>query len=239
MKDYIFGKRAIYEAIEQNIEINKIFIQKNIAHLNNIKAKITNKNIAISYVPKEKLNKITKKNHQGIIASISPVKTFLLKDLEKDLKKNNSILILLLDGVTDTKNFGAIIRSAECFGVNFIIIPRSGSSPINGETIKSSSGAIFNVQICKVDHIKDAIFFLKEFGIKIVGADDKASKDLFNYKFHSKTAIIMGSEGNGIKKSTLALCDEKISIKLYGKLTSLNVSVATGVFLSEYKRQLI
>ena len=142
-----------------------------------------------------------------------------------------------MDGITDTKNFGAIIRSAECFGVDYIIISKTGSSPINGETIKSSSGAIFNTPICKVDHIKDAIFFLKEFGVEIIGSDDKAAKNLYKYKFKSKTAIIMGSEGDGINKSILNICDEKVNIPLHGKLSSLNVSVAAGIFLSEFKRQ--
>ena len=233
----IYGKRAVYEALENDVQIDKVFILKNSTYHDNIKSRIHKKNINISFVPIQKLNKLTSHNHQGIIATISPVGVKTLNYFENKIKSDNKCLILILEGITDTKNFGAIIRSAECFGVDFIIIPKSGTSPINGETIKSSSGAIFNVPICKVDHIKDAIFFLKEFGIKIIGSDDKASNDLFKHKFDSKTAIIMGSEGDGIKKSTLALCDEKVSIKLYGKLSSLNVSVAAGIFLSEFKRQ--
>lgn len=233
----IYGKRAVYEALENDVQIDKVFIQKSSSYHDNIKSRIHKKNITISFVPIQKLNKLTSYNHQGIVATISPVSVQTLNYFENKIKNCDQCLILILDGITDTKNFGAIIRTAECFGVDFIIIPKSGTSPINGETIKSSSGAIFNVPICKVDHIKDAIFFLKEFGIKIIGSDDRASNDLFKYKFDSKTAIIMGSEGDGIKKSTLGLCDEKISIKLYGKLSSLNVSVAAGIFLSEFKRQ--
>tara|TARA_B100001113_G_scaffold352544_1_gene354266 strand:+ start:2386 stop:3117 length:732 start_codon:yes stop_codon:yes gene_type:complete len=233
----IYGKRAIYEALENNVEIDKIFIQKNNQHFDGIKSKIHKKKINISFVPVQKLNKLTSNNHQGIVATISPIKTKNLHDLEREVKKNSQCLILILDGITDTKNFGAIVRSAECFGVDFIVISKSGNSPINGETIKSSSGAIFNVPICKVDHIKDAIYFLKEFGIKIIGSDDKGSKNLFKHNFEEKCAIIMGSEGDGIKKSILNLCDDKINIPLYGKLSSLNVSVATGIFLSEFKRQ--
>lgn len=233
----IYGKRAIYEALENNVEIDKIFIQKNNHHFDGIKSKIHKKKINISFVPVQKLNKLTSNNHQGIVATISPIKTKNLHDLEREVKKNSQCLILILDGITDTKNFGAIVRSAECFGVDFIVISKSGNSPINGETIKSSSGAIFNVPICKVDHIKDAIYFLKEFGIKIIGSDDKGSKNLFKHNFEEKCAIIMGSEGDGIKKSILNLCDDKINIPLYGKLSSLNVSVATGIFLSEFKRQ--
>ena len=233
----IYGKRAVYEALENNVEIDKVFIQKSSSFHDNIKSKIHKKKIKISFVPVQKLNKLTSNNHQGIVATISPVSTQNLSDLEKRINKKDPCLILILDGITDTKNFGAIVRSAECFGVDFIVISKSGNSPINGETIKSSSGAIFNVPICKVDHIKDAIYFLKEFGIKIIGSDDKGSKNLFKHNFEEKCAIIMGSEGDGIKKSILNLCDDKINIPLYGKLSSLNVSVATGIFLSEFKRQ--
>lgn len=233
----VYGKRAVYEALENNVDIDKVFIEKDNPYINNIKSRIHKKKINISFVPVQKLNKLTSNNHQGIVATISPIKTKNLHDLEKKIKKNKSCLILILDGITDTKNFGAIVRSAECFGVDFIVISKSGNSPINGETIKSSSGAIFNVPICKVDHIKDAIYFLKEFGIKIIGSDDEGSKNLFEHKFEEQSAIIMGSEGDGIKKSILKLCDDKINIPLYGKLSSLNVSVATGIFLSEFKRQ--
>ena len=233
----IYGKRALYEALENNVEIDKVFIEKNSSFHDNIKSKIHKKKINISFVPVQKLNKLTPNNHQGIVATISPISTKKLSDLENRINKNDPCLILILDGITDTKNFGAIIRSAECFGVDYIIISKTGSSPINGETIKSSSGAIFNTPICKVDHIKDAIFFLKEFGVEIIGSDDKAAKNLYKYKFKLKTAIIMGSEGDGINKSILNICDEKVNIPLHGKLSSLNVSVAAGIFLSEFKRQ--
>ena len=233
----IYGKRAVYEALENNVEIDKVFIQKSSSFHDNIKSKIHKKKINISFVPVQKLNKLTSNNHQGIVATISPISTQNLSDLEKRINKKDPCLILILDGITDTKNFGAIIRSSECFGVDYIIISKTGSSPINGETIKSSAGAIFNTPICKVDHIKDAIFFLKEFGVEIIGSDDKASKNLYKYNFKSKTAIILGSEGSGINKSILNICDEKINIPLHGKLSSLNVSVAAGIFLSEFKRQ--
>ena len=223
----IYGKRAVYEALENNVEIDKVFIQKSSSFHDNIKSKIHKKKINISFVPVQKLNKLTSNNHQGIVATISPVSTQNLSDLEKRINKKDPCLILILDGITDT----------ECFGVDYIIISKTGSSPINGETIKSSAGAIFNTPICKVDHIKDAIFFLKEFGVEIIGSDDKASKNLYKYNFKSKTAIILGSEGSGINKSILNICDEKINIPLHGKLSSLNVSVAAGIFLSEFKRQ--
>ena len=234
----IYGKRAVYEALENDVEIGKVFLQKNNSYLDNIKSKIQKKNIQVSFVPVEKLNRLTKNNHQGIVATISPISTLDFNDLENKLKTTKSLLILVLDGITDTKNFGAIIRSAECFDVDLIIIPKTGSSTINGETIKSSSGAIFNIPICKVNHVKDAIFLLKENEINLVGTSDKGSESLYKHKFNSRTALIVGSEGKGVNKSVLKLCDQVVSIVMHGRVSSLNVSVATGIFLSEFRRQL-
>ena len=236
MGEIIFGKRSLFEALEKNIQIDKVFMDKNSLHMDNIKRSIIEKKIKISFVPVEKLNNLTRKNHQGVIATISPVKTFNLKDLEGAIDNNESNF-LILDNITDTKNFGAIVRSAECLGASGIIISKTGSSPINGDTIKSSSGAIFNLPIYKLDHIKDAIFLLKEKHIEIIAADEKSENSVFNFKFNKKTAIIMGSEGNGISKSVLQLCDETIKIPMKGKIKSLNVSVACGIILAEISKK--
>ena len=236
MSEIIFGKRSVFEALENDIQIDKVFMDKNSLHMDNIKRIIIEKKIKISFVPIEKLNNLTRKNHQGIVATISPVKTFNLSDLE-DAIDNNQSNFLILDNITDTKNFGAIVRSSECLGVNGIIISKTGSSPINGDTIKSSSGAIFNLPIYKLDHIKDAIFLFKEKNIEIIGADEKSENSLFNFKFNKKTAIIMGSEGKGISKSVLQLCDKTIRIPMKGKIKSLNVSVACGIILVEISKK--
>ena len=236
MSEIIFGKRSVFEALEKSIQIDKVFMDKNSLHMDNIKRIIIEKKIKISFVPVEKLNKLTRKNHQGIIATISPVKTFNLKDLDIAIDNNES-KFLILDNITDTKNFGAIVRSSECLGVNGIIISKTGSSPINGDTIKSSSGAIFNLPIYKLDHIKDAIFLLKEKHVEIIAADEKSENSLFNFKFKKKIAIIMGSEGKGISKSVLQLCDKTIKIPMKGKIKSLNVSVACGIILAEISKK--
>ena len=235
MKDIIFGKRAVFEAIENDIQIDKIFMDRDSQYMDNIKRKIIDKKIKISFVPIEKLNKLSKNNHQGIIASISPVKTLDIQDLENSIEKKAS-KFLILDNITDTKNFGAIVRSAECLGVDGVIISKTGSSPINGDTIKSSSGAIFNLPIYKLDHIKDAMFLLKEKEIEIIGADEKSNSSVFDFKFSKKTAIVMGSEGKGISKSILNLCDKTLKIPMKGKIDSLNVSVACGIILAELSR---
>lgn len=236
MSEIIFGKRSVFEALEKSIQIDKVFMDKNSLHMDNIKRIIIEKKIKISFVPVEKLNKLTRKNHQGIIATISPVKTYNLKDLDIAIDNNES-KFLILDNITDTKNFGAIVRSSECLGVNGIIISKTGSSPINGDTIKSSSGAIFNLPIYKLDHIKDAIFLLKEKHVEIIAADEKSENSLFNFKFKKKIAIIMGSEGKGISKSVLQLCDKTIKIPMKGKIKSLNVSVACGIILAEISKK--
>ena len=235
MKDIIFGKRAVFEAIENDIQIDKIFMDRDSQYMDNIKRKIIDKKIKISFVPIEKLNKLSKNNHQGIVASISPVKTLDIKDLENSIEKK-ATKFLILDNITDTKNFGAIVRSAECLGLDGVIISKTGSSPINGDTIKSSSGAIFNLPIYKLDHIKDAMFLLKEKEIEIIGADEKSNSSIFDFKFSKKTAIVMGSEGKGISKSILNLCDKTLKIPMKGKIGSLNVSVACGIILAELSR---
>jgi len=235
LKDIIFGKRAVFEAIENDIQIDKIFMDRDSQYMDNIKRKIIEKKIKISFVPIEKLNKLSKNNHQGIVASISPVKTLDIQDLENSIEKK-ATKFLILDNITDTKNFGAIVRSAECLGIDGVIISKTGSSPINGDTIKSSSGAIFNLPIYKLDHIKDAMFLFKEKEIEIIGADEKSNSSIFDFKFSKKTAIVMGSEGKGISKSILNLCDKTLKIPMKGKIGSLNVSVACGIILAELSR---
>ena len=235
MREIIFGKRAVFEAIENDIQIDKIFMDRDSQYMDNIKRKIIEKKIKISFVPIEKINKLSKNNHQGIVASISPVKTLDIQDLENSIEKK-ATKFLILDNITDTKNFGAIVRSAECLGIDGVIISKTGSSPINGDTIKSSSGAIFNLPIYKLDHIKDAMFLLKEKEIEIIGADEKSNSSIFDFKFSKKTAIVMGSEGKGISKSILNLCDKTLKIPMKGKIGSLNVSVASGIILAELSR---
>lgn len=231
----IFGKRSVYEAIEKNIQIDKIFINRKNQSMDNIIQKINKKNINLSFVPIEKLNKLAKGIHQGIVARISPVEIFDLISLESFIEKGNYNFVIL-DNITDTKNFGAIVRTCECFGINGIIVSKSGSSPINGETIKASSGSIFNLPIFKINHIKDAIFLLKANSIKIISGDEKSSMSLFNYKFNKKTSIVMGSEGKGISKSILKLSDHTLKIPMKGEVESLNVSVASAIFISELSK---
>lgn len=239
-KVIVFGIRAIIEAVDSDKSINKVFIQRGLNNKNGFELikKLNSKSIEISYVPIEKLNRLTPKNHQGAVATISPIKFLNIQDLSELIEsKQKELSVLILDQLSDVRNFGAIVRTAECSGVDCIIIQSSGSAPVNGDTIKTSSGAIFNVPICKVSHIKDAIFLLKQHEIKIYGASEKSETDLYQTNFGKKQAIIMGSEGKGLSNSVIKLCDSLIKIPLLGKIESLNVSVACGAILYELVRQ--
>lgn len=239
----IFGIRAIIEAIESGTSINKVYLQKGLrGSLFYELDKIMKKNkISSSTVPIEKLNRLSKNNnHQGAVAQISPIKFFELEALlEKNYQEKSTPFYLLLDQLSDVRNFGAIIRTAECTGINGIIIQKSGSAPVNSETIKTSAGAAFKIPICKVDHIKDAIFLLQAYDIKTVAATEKTDESIYNVDFNQPIAIIMGSEEKGINPSVLKMVDYKAKLPLLGEIESLNVSVACGVFLYEAIRQRI
>ena len=237
----IFGLRAIIEAIESGSSLNKIYLQKGLrGDLYYQLEKLVKKNkISTSIVPTEKLDRLSKhNNHQGAVAKISPVDFSDLDTLINDTLKNNSTpLFLLLDQVSDVRNFGAIIRTAECTGVNGIIIAKGGSAPVNAETIKTSAGAAFKVPICKVDHIKDAVYHLKSADIKLVAATEKTDQILYDVNLNQPIAIIMGSEHKGVSNAVLKLSDYKVKLPLLGEIESLNVSVACGAFLYETIRQ--
>ncbi|MFD2727059.1 23S rRNA (guanosine(2251)-2'-O)-methyltransferase RlmB [Hyunsoonleella rubra] len=236
----IFGLRAIIEAINSGETIDKVFLQKGLrGELSTELESLLRKHaINSSYVPIEKLNRLTKKNHQGAVANISPIAFHNLEDLVINVVESGKTpLFLLLDQLSDVRNFGAIIRTADCTGVNGIIIQKKGGAPINGDTIKTSAGAVFKVPICKVDHIKDAVFYMQASGIKVIAATEKTDALLYDLSFKEPCAIIMGSEGRGINPSTLKVVDEKAKLPLFGDIESLNVSVACGAFLYEVVRQ--
>lgn len=236
---YIYGIRAIIEAIEAGEEIAKVYLLKtgDGVLLYELKKLCSAKKIVTSFVPMEKLNYLAKGNHQGAVASISPVSFIDLESLLEEVDLEANPIFLLLDGVTDVRNFGAIIRTAECTGVSAIVIAESGSAPINAATIKTSAGAAFNIPICKVNHIKDAVFLLQAYQITTVGADEKASELLYDIELNKPIALIMGSEDRGINPSTLKIIDHQVKLPIQGSIASLNVSVACGAMLYEFVRQ--
>ncbi|RZJ34959.1 MAG: 23S rRNA (guanosine(2251)-2'-O)-methyltransferase RlmB [Flavobacterium sp.] len=236
----IFGIRAIIEAIQSGKEVDKVFIQKEASgELMKDLMKVMKRNeVNFAYVPVEKLDRMTHGNHQGAIATISPVAFHDLEKLVSDVLESDKIpLFLILDQLSDARNFGAIIRTAECTGVSAIIIQKQGSAPVNGDTVKTSAGAVFNVPICKVSHIKDAIFYLQGSGIKTVAATEKTEDSIYDIDLNQPLAIIMGSEDRGINPSVLKITDEKAKLPMFGTIGSLNVSVACGAFLYETVRQ--
>jgi 23S rRNA (guanosine2251-2'-O)-methyltransferase len=239
-ENQIFGIRAIIEAITAKKEIDKVFIQSDTqGELMQDLMKIMKRNsINFSYVPVEKLNRLTPNNHQGAVATIAPIKFHDLENLiEKVIESGKTPLFLILDQLSDARNFGAIIRTAECTGVNGIIVQKTGSAPVNGDTVKTSAGAVFNVPICKVEHIKDAIYLLQAAGIKTIGATEKTETNIYDLQLNQPIAIIMGSEDRGINPSVLKIIDEKAKLPMFGTIGSLNVSVACGAFLYEIVRQ--
>ncbi|MDW5287778.1 23S rRNA (guanosine(2251)-2'-O)-methyltransferase RlmB [Formosa sp. PL04] len=236
----IFGIRAVIEAIQSGENIDKVFVQKGLKGelSHELEGVLRKQRINFSYVPIEKLNKLTTKNHQGVVAQIAPITFWDIEELvTKVMESGKTPLFLLLDQLSDVRNFGAIIRTAECTGVDGIIIQKKGGAPVNGDTIKTSAGAVFKMPICKVDHIKDAMFYMQASGIKVIAATEKTDDLLYDVSFTEPCAIIMGSEGKGINPSVLKLVDAKAKLPLLGEIGSLNVSVACGAFLYEALRQ--
>ena len=236
----IYGLRAIIEAVNSNEEIDKVFLQKGLKGdlMKELESLLRRNEINMVYVPVEKLNRLTKNNHQGAVANISPISFHTLEDLvEKASKKEGPALFLLLDQLSDVRNFGAIIRTSECTGVDGIIVQKKGAAPVTADTIKTSAGAAYKVPIAKVDHLKDAVFYLQASGIKVVSATEKTDDSVYDVPFKDSIAIVMGAEDRGITPSILKASDYRAKLPLLGEIGSLNVSVACAVFLYEAVRQ--
>ena len=239
----IFGIRAVIEAINSGQTISKVYLQKDLSgHLfSELNSLIKKHNIATSHVPVEKLNRLSKNsNHQGVAAQISPIEFADLDTLiTTTLEQTKTPLFLLLDQVSDVRNFGAIIRTAECTGVDGIVIQKQGNAPVSADTVKTSAGAAFKIPICKVDHLKDAIFQFQAADIQLVAATEKTENLIYDIDLTSPTAIIMGSEDRGTNPSILKIVNHKAKLPLLGEIESLNVSVACAAFLYEAIRQRI
>lgn len=236
----IYGIRSIIEAIKSNESIDKIFLQKGLKGplFSELEQLCRKERLNVSYVPSEKLNRLTKENHQGVVAQIAPIKFWDIEELvENILSKNKVPLFLILDQLSDVRNFGAIVRTAECTGVDGIIIQKKGGAPVNADAIKTSAGAMFKIPICKVDHIKDAVYHLQASEINVLAATEKAGEVIYQKNLNQPIAIIMGSEGKGINPSVIKICNGSLKLPILGKIDSLNVSVACGAILYEAVRQ--
>jgi len=237
----IYGIQPTLEALHANQTIDKIFVQKNIKNegLKEIIHLASEQHIAVSYVPIEKLNKLSKNNnHQGVFAKISPISYVNIEDLlENSFSKKEDPFFIILDELSDVRNVGAIIRTAECTNVDGIITLKQGGAAINDQTVKTSTGAIFNIPICKVDHIKDVLFYMDSYQIQTVAATEKTDQSVYEVDFNKPTALIMGSEGKGVSKNALQMAKVKAKLPMLGETLSLNVSVACGAILYEMVRQ--
>ena len=199
---------------------------------------IQKNNIPFQQVPIEKLNYISKNNHQGIVAFVSPIAFGHLENIIAQVFENGeSHQLLLLDGITDVRNFGAICRSAECMGVHAVIIPEKGSAQINEEAIKTSAGALYNIPVCRIKSVTKTLQLLQQSGIRVVACSEKSKASISEIDMQTPTCIVMGSEDVGISDDVLRKADYLVKIPMTGKITSLNVSVAAGIILYEMTRQ--
>ena len=238
--EMIFGARAVIEAIQAGKEIDKVLIKKDIQSdlSKELLAALKDTFIPVQRVPVERINRITKKNHQGVIAFISPITYQRTEDIVPFLfEQGKNPLLIMLDGLTDVRNFGAIARTCECAGVDAIIIPNKNSVSVNADAIKTSAGALHTLPICREANLRNTIKFLKDSGFKIIAATEKGDYDYTKADYEGPTCIIMGAEDTGVSYDNLALCDEWVKIPMLGTIESLNVSVAAGVLIYEAIKQ--
>ena len=234
--------RSVIEAIDADKVIDKILLQKGLSNelYNQLRKAISGKDIPIQFVPPEKLSRITSKNHQGVVAFVAQVTYYEVEDmLAQVFEKGKTPLVLILDRITDVRNFGAIARSADCAGVDFIVIPSRGAAQINADAVKTSAGALNRMPVCREENLKDTIEYLKESGLQIISCHEKTESYHYNADLTKPTAIIMGSEENGISNEYLKRSDMQVKIPMLGNIASLNVSVATGIILFEAVKQRI
>lgn len=239
-KEMIFGTRAVIEAIQAGNEIEKILIRRDMTNdlSRALYAALEGKVVPIQKVPADKLNLLTSKNHQGVIAFISPVSFQRLEDVIPFLyEEGREPFVVVLDGVTDVRNFGAIARTCECAGVDAIVIPAKGGAAINADAIKTSAGALMNIAVCREENMWEALRFLSNSGLKLVAATEKAKENYTDASYKEPVALVMGSEEEGIAPEHLKLCNSLVKIPVLGKIESLNVSVAAGVMIYEVVRQ--
>ncbi len=236
----IFGIRPVLEALDAGKEIDKIFVQKGLKGelLGELKEKLNAHGLSAKSVPVEKLNRLTRKNHQGVVAFLSPISFYNIEEvITKTFETGETPLVLILDHITDVRNFGAIVRTAETAGVHAVVVPDQGAAAINGDAVKTSAGALMRVPVCRVRHLRDSAFLLQQMGLQLVGCTEKTSNEIYAPDFTKPTAIVMGNEESGISNSLLRTADHLAKIPMKGVIGSLNVSVSAGIILYEAVRQ--
>lgn len=238
--DVIFGIRAVIEAIRSGREINKIMILKGMQKelFQELKEELANKDYFLQFVPVEKLNRITPENHQGVIAYVAPIVYLKVEEfVDNRIEEGKTSAILVLDRITDVRNFGAIARTAECQGIDAILIPSKGSAMVTADAVKTSAGALNRIPVCRTNDLKDSLFYLQQSGLRILACTEKGNVPLYEANFRGSVAVIFGSEESGITSDLLNLADIKARIPMRGEIASLNVGVAVGMALYEKTRQ--
>lgn len=238
--DYIFGIRAVMEAIEAGRNIDKVLVKKDLSGdlANELFTLMRENRIVAQRVPLQKIDRITRKNHQGVVALLSAVTYHSLENLVPMLFEEGCIpFIVVLDQITDVRNFGAIARTCECAGVDAIVIPRHGSVSVQADAVKTSAGALNHIPVCRERNTFSAVRYLKESGFNVVAVTEKTDKIYTSADFTVPTALVMGAEDTGISADVMNLCDTKVAIPMFGNIGSLNVSVAAGVMIYEVVRQ--
>ncbi len=238
--EFIFGIRSVLETIYAGKDIEKVFLKKGLQGelFKELLTTLEKTSIPFQWVPLEKLNKLTGKNHQGVIALISPVTYSNIEEIIPRLFEEGKFpLVLLLDGVTDVRNFGAIARTAECAGVHALIIPEKGSAQINADAVKTSAGALQKIPVCRSSNLTATLKFLQNSGLQVIAASEKGDEYYFQADLTVPTVLIMGAEDKGISSGLIQLSGKKVKIPVNGTITSLNVSVAAGILIYEAIRQ--
>ena len=238
--EFVFGIRAVIEAIKAGRDIETIYLQRGLTGdlFTELKTLLHGTLIPLSSVPVEKLNRMSQKNHQGVIAVISPITYENIEDIIPAIfEKGETPLILVLDSVTDVRNMGAIARTAACVGVHAIVVPLKNAAQINADAIKTSAGALFSIPICRHDNLRKICLFLQDSGLQVVACTEKTNDLIYAPDYTLPTAIVMGSEDEGISNDLLRVANHLAKIPMAGKIESLNVSVAAGVILYEAVRQ--
>lgn len=233
---YIFGIHAVIEALRTDVVINKILIQKGMDKdlFIQLKNELKGKNHQLQFVPVEKINKVCKQNHQGVLAFVSPIEYHNTVDIvEQLIEEGRKPNLLMLDRITDVRNFGAIARTAECMGVDALIIATKGAAQITPDAIKTSSGALNRIPVCREDHLQDVLLMLKQYDFKIIACTEKTAHEVPDTNMLGSSLIILGSEEDGISLELLKHADVRAKIPMMGAISSLNVGVATGIVLYE------
>lgn len=239
-KEMIFGRHPVIEALRAGTTIEKILIQKGTGgeHIKEIYEAADISETPIQVVPSEKMRQYRHQNTQGVLAFLSPIEYQNISNIVFDLfNQGKDPLILVLDGITDVRNFGAITRTAECMGVNAVLVPGRGSALLTSDAVKTSAGALFQIPICRTMDLVEQIQELKMSGLRVVTCTEKGTEFVRKADYNAPLVLIMGSEEKGISKDILKLADHQVKIPLSGSIESLNVSVATGMLLYEVSRQ--